>query len=195
MAKSKKTSDDAQPRASKTNDELAALTRAFRKSKNRSPAARRKLVAALHAVGRSDPEIAEELRSTAKTIRRDIAELRRRAAEHQLARNPEACAPLFLEEAEGVVQKVRQAQSDDNVKKDGTFFLNLLKLEWTMLVKLVEMTRPQAAKRDDPANDEDDDLSKYTNEELLQKARELGIDVSGFERALRLLPPHADEAA
>ncbi|MFH1730707.1 MAG: hypothetical protein ABIF82_03520, partial [Planctomycetota bacterium] len=119
------------------------------------------------------------------------AELRRRAAERQLATNPEACAPLFLEEAEGVVRKVRQAQSDENVKKDGTFFLNLLKLEWAMLVKLVEMTRPQAAKKSDPANDEDDDLSNCTNQELLQKARELGIDVSGFERALRLLPHEA----
>lgn len=191
MAKSKKTSDGAQPRASKPNDELAARTRTFRKSKKRRPAARRKLLAALRAAGRSDAEIAEELKSTVRTVRRDIAELRRLAAERQLATNPEACAPLFLEEAEGVIRKVRQAQNGENVKKDGTFFLNLLKLEWTMLVKLVEMTRPQAAKRDDPANDEDDDLSKYTNEELLQKARELGIDVSGFERALRLLPPQA----
>ncbi|MFH1730752.1 MAG: hypothetical protein ABIF82_03755 [Planctomycetota bacterium] len=191
MTKSKKTSDDAQPRASKTNDELIALARAFRKSKNRSPAARRKLVAALRAVGRSDPEIAEELKSTVKTVRRDIAELRRRAAERQLATNPEACAPLFLEEAESVVRKVREAQHAQGLKKDGTFYLNLLKLEWTMLVKLVEMTRPQAANKSDPANDEDDDLSNCTNQELLQKARELGIDVSGFERALRLLPHEA----
>lgn len=191
MSKSKKTSGTAQPSASNTNDELAAQARAFRKSKSRSPAARRKLVAALHAAGRSDAEIAEELRSTVRTVRRDIAELRSRAAERQLATNPEACAPLFLEEAEGVVRKVREAQCTQDLKKDGTFYLNLLKLEWAMLVKLVEMTRPQAAKKGDPVSDEDDDLSQYTNDQLLQKARELGIDVSGFERALRLLPPEA----
>ena len=191
MAKSRKTAAGASARVPKRPDDLAARARAFRNSKNRTAAARLKLVAELHAAGRDPAEIAGELRSTTSAIRRDLAELRRRAADRQLATNPEACTSLFLEEAEAVVRKVRQAQTAPDLKKDGTFFLNLLKLEWAMLVKLVEMTRPQAAKKDSPANDEDDDLSKCTNTELLQKARELGIDVSGFERALRLLPPEA----
>jgi len=192
MAKNRKTSDESTQANPPLSGELAAEIVRHKKLKAHNPAARRRLVARLHREGYSVPEIVNELASTLATIRRDGALLRKDAAGRQLAAAPETCSPLFLEEAEDVVRKVRRAQRDLGDNKEGTFFLNLLKLEWTMLVKLAEITRSQARKKNGDAGDEFDDLSKCSNEELLDQARGLGIDVSGFERALRLLP---DEAA
>ena len=136
-------------------------------------------------------EIGDMLASTSATVRRDVTLLREGAAGRQLAAAPEACSPLFLEEAEDVVRKVRKAQHELGGNREGAFFLNLLKLEWAMLVKLAEITRAQAPGENENAGDEFGDLSKCSNEELLEQARELGINVSGFERALRLTSSEA----
>jgi len=191
MAKKQETSDKNLQTIPQPSGRLAAEIVRYTKCKAHNPATRRRLAAKLRAEGYSVSEIVNALASTPATIRRDIALLRKDAAGRQLAADPEACAPLFLEEAENVVQKVREAQHDPEVKRDGTFYLNLLKLEWTMLIKLADITRPQARKKDGDADDEFGDLSKCSNEQLLEQARALGIDVSGFERALRLLPHEA----
>lgn len=191
MARTKETSNEAQQCTTRPSKETAAEIVRYKQCKSHSPSARRRLVAKLRAEGYDVREIVDELASTPATILRDVALLREEATGRQLASEPEACAPLFLEEAEDVVRKVRKAQHTLG-DKEGTFFLNLLKLEWTMLVKLAEITRSQMLKKNEDADDEFGDLSKCSNEELLEQARELGIDVSGFERALRLLP---DEAA
>ena len=192
MAKDKKTTDDARRHGSDERGRVKREATRYKRSKSHTAATRRRLVAKLRALGHAVPEIVEALASTPGAVRRDIACLRRQAARRQLAADPAACAPLFLEEAEDVVRKVRQAQSGPGVANDSTLYLNLLKLEWAMLIKLVEITRSEAAARAaEPGDDPFADLSKYSNEELLEQGRAMGLDVSGFERALRLMPDKA----
>ena len=191
MAPSAPKPQDCAGKPSATLDERA---RAFSRRINRRTAERRELVAGLLAAGRSVHDVARELRTTTDAVCRDRRELRRRAANRQLAAEPEACAPLLLEEAVAVVQKVRTAQTEAE-KRDSTFYFNLLKLEWAMLVKLVEMTSPPRAKKAAEPADAEPDLADCSNEELLAKARELGIDTTGFERALRAAPAATGAAA
>ncbi len=183
------TTDTGRPRAA-----LAERSRRFAREQKRSPLERRRLVAELLAAGRTVPDVAQALRTTTATVLRDLGELRRRAADRQLATEPEVCAPLFLEEAVGVVQKVRTEQEEAE-KHDSTFYFNLLKLEWAMLIKLVEMTRPPRTKKAGEPAGLEEDLADCSNEELLAKARELGIDTTGYERALRAAPDAVEEAA
>lgn len=190
MTRAKKTPSTDQTHSARLDEETEAAIASYKRSKSHDPSARRRLVARLRANGQSVLDIVDALASTPATVWRDLAFLRREAAARQLAAEPEACSPLFLEEAEDVVRKVRQAQHD-LADKEGTFYLNLLKLEWAMLVKLAEITRAEADKNDADASDEFADLSKCSNEELLEQARELGIDVTGFERALRFQPNEA----
>ena len=190
MARSKDASNETPTGTTQSNDETAAAISRYKRCKSHRPAARRRLVAQLRREGYDVREIVDKLASTSAAIQRDVTLLRKEAAGHQLAAAPERCAPLFLEEAEDVVQKVRKAQHELG-EKEGTFFLNLLKLEWTMLVKLAEITRSQPRKQGDDIGDGFGGLSKCSNEELLEQARELGIDVTGFERALRLMPNEA----
>ena len=65
-----------------------------------------------------------------------------------------------------------------------------------MLVKFIEMTGRSTTTRKEAIDDgEDETYSRYTNAEIIQKARELGIDVTGFERALLADEEDLDEAA
>ena len=151
--------------------------------KNDTRPARRRKVARMLASGKSTREIACDLNVMEDTVRRDIKELRRQAAERRPWQHPTACAAAFIEAAETALQKVRAAQNQS--EHDTTIYHNLVKLEWTMLIKFIEMSSQQATAKTEVQNNENEDLSNYTNEQLLQKARELGIDVTGFERALR----------
>ena len=161
---------------------------AFARGERRTTSRRRALAAELLAAGHDVDNIARLLRTTPAAIHADLAVLRRLAAERQLATDPGSCAPLFLEDALAVLQKVRAAQHA-LPETDSTLYLNLLKLEWAMLIKLVEMTTAPAGKG--TADSDDDDLAALSDDELLDRARDLGIDTTGFERALRSARPNA----
>jgi hypothetical protein len=145
---------------------------------------RRRRIAEAHAAGQTVPEIAAQFRLAERTVRRDLEVLRRAAAERRPWGEPATCRAAFIEAAEGALQKTRAAQHA--AKPDSTLRHHYLKLEWTMLVKFIEMTTQLAqAESEGHDHDEDEDWTTYTTDELLAKARELGIDLSRFERALR----------
>ena len=160
-----------------------------RPERPRSAAARRRRVAQLLAGGKTLAEIAAALRSNEATIRRDIRALRRAAAEREPWGDPAGCNAAFIEAAENALQKIRGAQGE--VKAGSTAYHNLVKLEWQVLIKFIDMTTRAVKPTSESTLGEDEDLSGYTNEELLQKARELGIDVTGFEQALCPAQPAA----
>ncbi len=137
------------------------------------------------AAGNNVGEIAAQLQVAEQTVHRDVKALRKAAGRRDPWEDPAACAAGFIEDAEDALQKVRSAQQAATPKKDQTIYHNLVKLEWTMLVKFIEMTQKQFRTRSEVNDDEEDAYREYTNEELLQKGRELGVDVTGFERALR----------
>jgi len=157
-----------------------------------TPAARRKEVARLIAEGRTTNGIAAALGVREEIVRRDINALREAAARRRPWGDPAACSAAFIEAAEDALQKVRTAQRKEDISD--TTCHNLVKLEWQMLVKFIEMTSRSTTTRKEVIDD-DESYSRYTNAELVQKARELGIDVTGFERALLADGENLDEAA
>ena len=185
MAKQKQEPTEATGVTHPVSEEAAALERAVAAFVHRAarPAApRRRLVAALLEHGRSVHEVVAELRTTRTAVRDDIRHLRARAAERQLATNPAACAPLVLEEAEGVIRKVRRQQARlTNHERKSTLYHNLLKLEWSMLVKLFETLAGQTTKED--VTDEDD-WTKLSYADLRKKAEDLGVDVDRVEASV-----------
>lgn len=159
-----------------------------------APTVRRKKVAQLVAEGKMTNEITQALGVREEIVRRDINALREAAAKRKPWGNPAACTASFIEAAEDALQKVRTAQLKDKISD--TTYHNLVKLEWQMLVKFIEMTGRSTTTRKEAIDDgEDETYSRYTNAEIIQKARELGIDVTGFERALLADEEDLDEAA
>jgi len=147
---------------------------------------RRRKVREMLAAGHGVAEIAEELGLGEHIIHRDVQALRRAAGRRNPWGDPAACSAGFIEDAENALQKVRSAQEAAVPKKDQTIYHNLVKLEWTMLIKFIEMTQKLSQTRSEVTDDDEEDAYRdYTNEELLRKARELGVDVTGFERAFR----------
>jgi len=144
---------------------------------------RRAEVRRLTALGQNPHEIAAALGVMEKTVRRDIAAHRAAAKKRDPWADPAACAAAFIEDAEDALQKVRTAQQAADQKKDQTIYHNLVKLEWQMLIKFVQMNRP----RGEPNTAQDDDKSP-SFEELLQEARDLGVDVTPYESH-----PHHDQ--
>ena len=145
--------------------------------------ARRRQVRSLLAKGKTIEEIAGELHVGEQTVYRDISALRRAAARRKPWGDPAACAAGFIEAAEAALQKVRAAQQE--AEANSTLYHHLVKLEWAMLVKFIEMTGPLGKKKSEGMDNEDERYAKRTTEELLLEAKDLGIDTTGFERALR----------
>lgn len=161
---------------------MSKNTKAVRAGKC-TPAQRRREVADDVAAGKTVKKIANELGVTEAMVRRDIKALRRAAAKRDPWGERTGCAATFIEDAEAALQKTRAAQG--GVKHDSTIYLNLVKLEWAMLIKFIELTGQHGKKKSEATDNEREDESKYSNEELLQKAKELGIDITPFEQALR----------
>ncbi len=160
----------------------------------RRAAARRRLVAELRARGRTLGEIAAELRSNARTVSSDIDVLRDRAAAGPLVARPAACAALFSEEAEDVIRKVRALEDAyEGDDRKCTIYLNLLKLEFTMLVKFADLTGGLRTEKQGATDDEElEDWTKLSDEELINRAKEIGVDTTGFERAFAALGATAE---
>ena len=143
---------------------------------------RRKSVSKLLRDGRTIEEIAQSLGASERTVRRDMRALRAASAKRRPWDDRPACAAAFIEEAEAALQKVRAAQVEaDNANTH----MNLVKLEWAMLIKFIELTAgPKAIGAVKQEKSQDDEFNQCTNEELIQRGRELGVDVGSFERAL-----------
>ncbi len=158
------------------------------KNRKKELSVRRRKLTTLLAAGKTAAAAARELNVNENLVRRDIRALRRDAARRKPWADPAACSAAFIEAAEEALQKVREAQRE--VEHDTTAYHNLVKLEWTMLVKFIDLTAAAArpgrnfSEQNEGINDEDEDISKLTDQQLLRKAGELGIDVAGFERAL-----------
>lgn len=161
----------------------------------RGASARRRLVAELRARGRTVREIAAELRSNEQTVNRDIDTLRDHAAAGPLVTRSAACAALFSAEAEDVIRKVRALEDTyEGDDRKCTLFLNLLKLEFTMLVRCADIAGGLRTKIQGTTDDEElDDWNKLSNEEIIDRAKAFGIDTSGFERALAALGGAVDD--
>ncbi|MFO7898244.1 MAG: hypothetical protein R6V58_04190 [Planctomycetota bacterium] len=150
---------------------------------------RRRKVAELTRAGCPVHEIATELGVLERTVHRDVHDLRREAAERDPWGDASATTSAFVEDLEAALAKVRKLQSelDAEKKKSGNLYLNLMKLEFSMLTKCIELRMKLPDREDDgPSEHELDDLS---DEEALRIARELGIDLGRFARADRRPEP------
>jgi transposase len=160
------------------------------KSKSLSPSVRRRRLTALRRDGHTMAEIAEHLGCLVETVWRDLKALRHAAARRDPWAAPEDGPPAFIEEAEDVLQKVRRAQLEA-AKKDSGAYVSLLKAEWDMLMQLIKMTRDWANHESEDPN-HDDELATLSNQDLLDSAKGLGLDVRTFEAALRGRRAEAD---
>jgi hypothetical protein len=152
-------------------------------SRKLTPGARRKEVSRLRQDGWTMCEIAEQLGVQIDTIWRDVKELRRAAAR----RDPWADAPddgpsAFIEEAEDALQKVRRAELEA-AKKDSGAYVSLLRLEWSMVMDLIKLSRNWGLEENGDDHD-DAELEGLSNRELLDAAKKLGIDVGRYEAEL-----------
>ena len=150
--------------------------------KKRSTRERRRAVAGMLAKGKQIPEIARAMGCREQTVRQHVGALRRAARERAMAEGqPREVAWMadLVEDLERVLQKVREAAED--VETDKPNYRELLRLEIRTLGELMTIRREVAAARseDEIPNDE------CSTEELLERARELGIDTTYYEQALR----------
>ena len=142
---------------------------------------RRRSVSRLLREGRTIEEVMQLLNVPEHVVRRDIKALRAASERREPWAERAACAAAFIEDAEAALQKVRAAQADcDNANTH----MNLVKLEWAMLIKFIELTAGPKALGTATQEKANDELSNCTNEELIQRGKELGVDVTAFERAL-----------
>ncbi|MFW6108063.1 MAG: helix-turn-helix domain-containing protein [bacterium] len=162
---------------------VQATQRTSKRGRSLTRRQRRRKVAELTRAGAPVHEIAAELGVLERTVRRDVHDLRREAAERDPWGDASATTAAFVEDIEAALAKVRKLQSelDDDKKTSGNLYLNLMKLEFSMLSKCIELRMKLPDREDDgPSEHELDDLS---DEEALRIARELGIDLGRFARA------------
>ena len=149
--------------------------------------------------GETVGEIARRLHAKECVIRRDVRWFQKVALLHDPWGNPLAVRAGFIEAAENALRRVRELMAVIRKERDGgeadedgmksTLYLNLMKLEWTMLIRFIDMLAAEAGsartnKGSEGIDDEERDWTKCSDGEIIEKARELGIDVAGFERAL-----------
>ena len=131
-------------------------------------------VAELVRAGNSVHEIAEELGVLERTVHRDRAELRREAAERDPWGDAPATVAAFIEDIEAAIAKVRKLQTKITDKQSGNLFINLLKLEFKMLAKCIELRMKLPDTDDGPPENE---LGELSDDEAIRLANELGIDL------------------
>jgi len=115
-------------------------------------------------------------------VHRDRADLRREAADRDPWGDAPATVAAFIEDIEAAIAKVRKLQADITDKQSGNLYLNLLKLEFKMLAKCIELRMKLPDNDDGPPENELDELS---DDEAIRLANELGIDLD------RISPPAA----
>jgi len=158
-----------------------------KRTKKRATRRRRRAVEQMWAAGRRVDQIARLLRCPTQTVRQHVDAIRDAARRRAVARwGPGAAENGDLVEAiEDALQKVRGAQGESDPAKPT--HRSLLQLELKTLGDMIDLRRTLAAARlSDPADDWRLPHNLST-EELLEEGRRLGLDTSGFERALRLV--------
>lgn len=161
---------------------------------------RRRKVAELLAAGHSVAAAAAELHCGEEVVRRHARALReaaRRRAVAEWGSETRAATADLIEAVDDALQKTRAAQLV--VEQTSPDYRKLLWLEVYTLRQLADLRRELAAafaadERTAAEGDEFDefgenveDWDKLSNEEIMERATELGIDVSGFAEALRKL--------
>jgi len=156
-----------------------------RRERKRATQRRRRAVARMLAAGKSLPEIARAIGRTERTVRQHVAALRRAAQRRAVAEwgTPAADTADLVEALEHALQKIRTALEDADAARPG--YRGLLDLEVRTLRDLMAIRRDLAERRARLGPTEPDGPEAYTNEELLEQARELGIDTAPYEAALR----------
>lgn len=141
---------------------------------------RRRHVKDLFASGHTIDEISKALNAAEHVVRRDIAALRRESAKRRPWGDPLSCAASFIEAAEDSLQKVRAAQGE--AEPTSTAYVNLVKLEWAMLIKFIEMTAGRQPRVNENREDNHDaeNLSNCSTEELIRRGKELGINLDSL---------------
>jgi hypothetical protein len=184
MTNASEESGSARPSKSTELEKLEQRIRAYLRKRPRHKKVRRELVLDMYHLGYTEREIVAELHSTPQTIGRDMHELRRRAAERQPAKSPTACAPLTLEDARFVVQRVRRLQAgiaDD--QRQSTLYHNLLKLEWAMHIRLFQ-TLNGINRSEEESNREEHDWTKLPPEQRRERLRQFGGDPDELDYVL-----------
>jgi transposase-like protein len=153
-----------------------------------SPHARQTQTAERLLRGETLEAIAAALGVMPDTVHHDLKTLRAKAGRRAPWGEPADCEAAFIEEAQHVLQKTRAVQS--TLKPDSTAYHNFVKLEWTILVKFIELNRKQTLSQPKEPDD-DHPFAQYTNDELSEMARELGIDPDRVEALGRLDPGEA----
>ena len=147
---------------------------------------RRHTVGHMLEQGRSVAEMARVLGCPEQTVRRHIAFLREQARE----RAAEEWGPGggetadLVESLEGTLQKVRAAQA--HAEKESSY-RSLLLLEVQTIRELIAARRDIAMERRNRTQDDDalfKPLDEMSDAELLQCARDVGVDTRPFEAAL-----------
>jgi len=137
------------------------------------------------AAGKSLPDVARTLGCTEQAVRQHVTALRRAAQRRAVATwgAPAADTADLVEALENALQKIRTALEDTDAARPG--YRGLLDLEIRTLRDLMAIRRDLAERRERLGPTEPDGPEAYTNEELLEQARELGIDTAPYEAALR----------
>ncbi len=158
-------------------------------AKKRATRKRRQEIARLHASGRTPYQIARLLRCSVETVRQHVTAIREAARQRMVCEWGPGAAETgdLIEGIESALQKVRAAQGDTDPAK--STHRGLLQLELKTLREMIDLRRELAAARTQANADAPGGWGAFehmSNEGLIEQARELGIDVSGFERALKL---------
>jgi len=175
-----------QSRSESTITSKITITKKAKGERKRARRGRRRKIKLMLAAGRTVVQIARILRCPEQTVRQHVRairdEARRRAAEEY---GPAAAETGDLVEAvEAALQKVRSAQTEADPAK-GTH-RGLLALEIRTLHGMMDVRRDLATQRANADGAEPDALEDLSDEELLVKARELGIDTTPYERQLNV---------
>ena len=158
-------------------------------AKKRATRKRRQEIARMHASGRTPFQIARLLRCSAETVRQHVTAIREAARQRMVSEWGPSAAETgdLIEGIEDALQKVRAAQGDADPAK--STHRGLLQLELKTLREMIDLRRELAAARTQANADAPGGwggLEHLSNEEMIEQARDLGIDTSAFEQAVRL---------
>ena len=142
---------------------------------------RRRAVARMLAKGESVETMAVFLGCGEHTVRQHVRALRRDAERRAAKEWTGSDAPTadLLEAMEAALQKVRRAQQDNETDRPN--YRELIRLEVRTIRELIDMRREAATREPAPLPDDERSI-----EELLESARELGIDTTWYEEVLGL---------
>ena len=166
-----------------------AKSKRTRAAKRRASRRRRAIIRELLARGKSIEEIARWAWCSESTVREHVGALRRAAVRRMVTAYGPGAAEIgdLLEGLEAALQKVLGAEAA--AERRSPNYRELVKLETRLLRELMGIRRELARvrlecepeSRSEPESESD--LDGLTFREMLERARELGIDTTPYETA------------